>query len=260
MNVNEIRASGLLELYVVGQCSLVERETVEEALKSFPELKNDLYQIGAALENYARLNSVMPSDGLKEKILEEVRGSKGTPPESSRNVENRSASGFQWLCAILGLAVLALGYLLFIAEANRTKIEEEFDLLKVQCDSTQQASDLQFAQLNKLQDQNNEILPITSTDKYAASELYLIYNLQSQQNFVQVKSLPNISDQQSFQLWSLKDGQTPIPLTVFQGDEGFFIPVAFEEDTTTYAITIEPRGGRETPTLENLIGTVNVPV
>ena len=74
----------------------------------------------------------------------------------------------------------------------------------------------------------------------------------------QCRSLPAIASNESYQLWSMKPDQAPIPLTVFQGDEGVFIPVDYEENTGTYAITVESFGGVESPTLENLVATVGV--
>jgi len=79
----------------------------------------------------------------------------------------------------------------------------------------------------------------------------------TKKNFIELKKMPSITSQQSYQLWSLKADVAPIPLTVFQGDENIF-EVAFEEGTGTYAITIEPLGGKESPSLENLVGTISI--
>jgi hypothetical protein len=53
----------------------------------------------------------------------------------------------------------------------------------------------------------------------------------------------------------LKGDLAPIPLDVFESQEGVFIEVKFEENTNVYAITVEPRGGGTVPTLDNLVGT-----
>ncbi|MBK8625039.1 MAG: anti-sigma factor [Saprospiraceae bacterium] len=66
-----------------------------------------------------------------------------------------------------------------------------------------------------------------------------------------------IKSNQAFQLWSLKDGVDPMPLNVF-ADKNTIIPVDFIDQTATYAITIEPKGGSKSPSLDKLIGTMGV--
>ena len=61
-------------------------------------------------------------------------------------------------------------------------------------------------------------------------------------------------------MWSIKANQAPAPLNIFDIPEDGLVEVQFVEGTEVYAITIEPEGGRDTPTLENLIGTVGVTV
>lgn len=259
MDVREIRASGLLEQYVMGTCSRQEIEIVEQALIDFPDLKNDLYQIGAALELYTDSYKIDPSPALKDKILSEARdGTK--PPQSTTTPPSSNSSVYPpWLTALLALGCLGLLYLYITANQNHKTLQDQYDRDRIICDSIQTASDLQFALISDLQNPNNEFLALTPTPKYSETDLTLIYNDDEEINYLQVGNLPSITAQQSYQLWSLKPGINPIPLTVFQGDEGIFIPIDFEDGTATYAITIEQFGGVQSPTLDDLIGTVNVP-
>ena len=48
-----------------------------------------------------------------------------------------------------------------------------------------------------------------------------------------------------------------MPLNVF-ADKNTIIPVDFIDQTATYAITIEPKGGSQSPSLDKLIGTMGV--
>jgi len=260
MDIREIRASGILEQYVLGNCSKQEIEIVERALKDHPELKKDLYEIGNALEQYAKQFKVEPSAHLKEKF---IKSAKGEPTSTSKNTVEPSSTHSNrfpsWLSGLLALGCLGLSYLYFSNSQKHSTLQSEYDNYKILCDSIQAVSDIQYALIGDLQNPNNEIFAIGATPKYSETELFLIYNSVDQKNYLQVQNLPTISNQQSYQLWSLKAGVDPIPLTVFQGDEGVFIPVDFEDGTATYAITIEPFGGVQSPTLDDLIGTVNVP-
>ena len=260
MDIREIRASGILEQYALGNCSKQEVEIVEQALIDFPELKKDLYEIGNALEQYAKQFQVEPSGHLKNELIKSATNSNNPiPPKtdiSNKAPGNRFPS---WLTGLLALGCLGLSYLYFSNSLKQNALQSEYDNYKILCDSIQAASDIQYALIEDLQNPNNQILALGATPKYSETELFLIYNSVDQKNYLQVQNLPTISNQQSYQLWSLKAGVDPIPLTVFQGDEGVFIPVDFEDGTATYAITIEPFGGVQSPTLDDLIGTVNVP-
>lgn len=255
MGITEIRESGLLELYVIGGATTDEIKIVEQALIDYPQLKEDLYEIGGALEVYAKVHQVEPSEGVKEKILKQVSSSRPITDKSSIV----SVGIPSWITYVLAALAGLMFLLYFSTNSKHISLQTEFEKLQIDCDSIQQASEAQYAVLEQLQSPNNEILAFSATEKFEQTELSLIYNAADKQNFIQVKNIPSISNQESYQLWSLKPGVDPIPLTVFQGDEGLFIPVSFEDGTATYAITIENLGGAQSPNLDNLIGTVNVP-
>lgn len=54
----QIRDSGLLELYVIGELDSKQRQEIEYALNLYPQLKTDLIQIERALYIYALANAI----------------------------------------------------------------------------------------------------------------------------------------------------------------------------------------------------------
>ncbi len=112
--------------------------------------------------------------------------------------------------------------------------------------------------LRQLIEPNNKILPFTATPGFASTDLYLHTNKATRRNFIQVRSLPALADNQSFELWAIKPNQAPIPLNVFSQPDNGLIEVTYVDGTEVYAITIEPKGGTASPTMANLIGTVSV--
>ncbi len=264
MGIKELKDSGLLELYVIGDCSNDQLKIVEQALQKYPELKKDLYEIGASLEKYARLSSIVPSSSLKEKVLSEAKNKNepSTNSASSKKQNNSSSDSTKipkWIGSVLAIASLLLGYLYFDARSEFNKLQDDYERYIIACDSIQQAAQMQYALNEQINDSNNTLLAMSATDKYSETDLYIIYNSDRQYSFLQIQNLPQISSDKSFQLWSIKTGLDPIPLTVFQGTEGFVVPIDFEQGTNVYAITIESRGGALSPNLEELIGTVNMP-
>ena len=257
MDIAEIRSSGLLELYIIDQLSPAEKAEVEGYLTSYPELREDLKEIERSLE-FVAMSAARPAPpGLKTKILDEIKNT----PSAGGTGSGGSGTGFLGgglLAAVLGGGLLVMGF--FLVQKNNTvyQLQQVLNTQRDSCDQSTQALNYQLDLLRQLTYPENKILPFQATPGYASTDLYLHYNVVTKRSFIQVRNLPALAANQSFQLWSLKPNQAPAPLTVFDIPSNGLIEVAFEAGTDTYAITIEPKGGRETPTLENLIGTVSV--
>lgn len=246
MTLNEIRESGLLELYVLGELSEKDENIVNEALTEFPELQTDIKEISAALTTYAQANAIPAPNSLYESIESQIKDSK------SNNSGGSSSNSWIWI-----LSVLALGFLSYGIYQNllKSQLAEENQRILVDCEEENDEMREQLDFYQEIHDKENTIYAVAATDKYPETKLYLHKNNATNKNFLQIQNLPEITADQSYQLWSLKANQDPIPLDVFNPEGDAFLEVENVEDTNTYAITIEPRGGRQTPTLENLIGT-----
>jgi len=258
MTIKEIRASGLLELYVVGTLEGEELLQVEKALSQFPELKGDLNTIERSLQTYAQASAISPSPGLKEKILEEARKTpptSGTTPPTDKSKGNLNNGFFLGLIGLLSLLSAFFAYSWFSSNQEMQEMEEKHRIETEACDSIQAASTQQFALYQDLTNPNNTIIPNSEHPKYAETEIYFYHNPVDKKNYLQLSSLPPIDNNtQSYQLWSIIGDDPPRPLDVFQSDEEV-LQVQHIEGTQVYAITIEQKGGVASPTLDDLIGT-----
>ena len=236
----------------MGQLSSAERAEVESYLLTYPQLRNDLREIEKSLELYATSAAIKAPSGLKEKILDEIRN-------NNKNVVVRKTSGM-WpaIAALFGLGLLLLGYLFYQKDNESKQLERQITIMRDTCDATTNELTQQLNVLRQLTLPGNKILSFQATPGFAQTELYLHHNIESGKNIIQVRNLPDIAANQTFQLWSIKANQPPAPLDTFDVPANGLIEVQFVTGTEVYAITIEPQGGSETPTLENLIGTVGV--
>ena len=259
MTPQDIIESGLLELYVLNELSGEDKMVVESALENHPEVKKELTSIEESLEKLANAFGILPSAGLKAEILKNIhengasqKVSKEDLTKKSTNKNSRFIQG--------GLLTLLLGSLLlgayYFTEARNYKgqliAEQE------RCDSLNQEKIIDLNQMKKINNPQNVYIAFTPTEKFQATDITLLYNSVDKSNFLKVNNLPIVAQNKTFQLWSLKEGQDPIPMTTFNPDKGAIIPLDFETGTKTYAITIEAIGGALTPDLTNLIATVNV--
>lgn len=238
--------------------SPAEKAEVEGYLAKHPDLQTELREIERSLELYAMTAAKAAPGGLKDKILNEIRDNTAQGGSSSNPPLQGGSGILKFIATLLGLGVLLFGYLFFQKNNELNSVQDEYSALRDSCAQSTQELTSQLDILRQLTYPDNKILPFTATPGFAITDLYLHHNAVTKRNFIQVRNLPALAANQSFQLWSLKPNQAPAPLTVFEIPSNGLIEVQFEDGTDTYAITIEPKGGRETPTLENLIGTVSV--
>ncbi|MFZ1704692.1 MAG: anti-sigma factor [Saprospiraceae bacterium] len=257
MNTKEYISSGILELYVLGQLSEEECILVEKMSEKHIEVKREIHEISISLEKYGKLNAVTPSPDLFDSIVQQLPDVATDANPGQNNASPSSSTNWQWLTFLFaGISLVSVVMYLW----NINMMESEYKSMKKNlmiCDSIHQASSLQYALIDSIQDPNNKIIPLASTEGFSGTNVYLHYNEVKQKNYLQIYQLPRIDGDHDFQLWSLKPGQDPIPLDVFNSGH-FIIPISFEEGTPTYAITIEPKGGSKVPTLDKLIGTLTI--
>jgi hypothetical protein len=203
---------------------------------------------------YAGSAALKSPAGVKEKILHAIRNN----PEANSNAHSSSFSIWPLATAALALALLLFGYFYFQKDKQTKELRSEITAVKDTCQAKTNELTNQLDLLRQLTEPNNKIIPFTATPGFASTDLYLHTNKATKRNFIQVRNLPGLTENQSYELWSIKPNQPPMPLTVFDKPVNGLIEVAYVDDTAVYAITIEPKGGKTTPTMEHLIGTVSV--
>jgi anti-sigma-K factor RskA len=254
MSLNEIKNSGLLELYVMGQLDGTQEQTVRQWLDEYPELINELREIEAALQQYATIHAIAPSAHIKAQLMDQIK----TTPISGGETGIQNSKGVNFLAAIM-IAVAGVLIAAYVFKNSQYKaLLHAHDAQIAMCDSLMQAHEIRLAMLDQIKDPGTRILPIAATEKYPETNIYFFSNDTQKKNVIQVQHLPQLAENESFQLWSLKGESPPIPLDVFDGSQEALIEVAFVENSNAYAITIEPKGGSQSPNLDKLIGVFSI--
>ena len=273
MDINEIRKSGLLEYYVLGLLSEAEAQKVEGYLVQYPELQADYLEIQRAMQAYAREQGIEPKIDLEQKVVDIVKSNGDTnvvqnKKSISSNAKDKSSSDVKssnddidWkslaLPALLA-AALFFSWYGFTKNAEYTDLQKEYVSYKENCENQLAEIERKRTIYANVNSPDTKTIELTPTDGYQESNLLFHNNTVVQKNYIQIKNLPQIAGNQAFQLWSLKDGVDPMPLTVFKDGDDLIIPVDYEAGTGTYAITIEDEQGASVPTLTRLIGTIGV--
>ena len=75
--LQSILRSDLLEKYLMGTTSDVETLQAESHIAKYPEVRKHYEAMQDNLETYARMNDVVPPEGLKEVVIKRIQNEKG---------------------------------------------------------------------------------------------------------------------------------------------------------------------------------------
>lgn len=268
MNIEEYISSGILEAYVFNELSETEMREVEEMLKKYPELQDELKAIELGLEDMAMATAVQPKSGLKDSILSAITEEEKIEPlptQAEVKVVQMPASPV-WKYAVAASVALAIvsGY---FALDYRAKWKNSSDAYaQLMANNSQMAQ--QYNQVNqKLGDLENDLAVLTNpdfrridmagTDNAKDSYASVFWNQASQELYLNISNLKELAQDQQYQLWAIVDG-VPVDAGVFDWNTEGLIRMKNMSKSAAFAVTIEPRGGSENPSLDQMqvIGNV----
>lgn len=243
----------------MGISSKEESQKVEEYLKLFPELKEELKQIEMSLENYAQVNAVLPSSSIKEKIFNEVF------PDSSKT-ENKEAPVIpittKSVVPLFYKSIAAAVFILLIGSIiiNYSYYNKYHDA----------AQELQIAQ-QKIEQQvksNNAMSEDLSvmTNKYAQPVVLngtpnapdalarIFWMKNTGEVYIDPANLPKVPEGKQYQLWAIVDGK-PVDGGMIKTAKGAYRIQKMKSfgKAEAFAITLEKAGGSPTPTMNEMI-------
>ena len=270
--MEEVKAyieSGILELYVLGQLSAQECNEVEAMAAKHAEIKAEILAIELAMESYAVENAITPSVDLENKILTQLSSTttdkikvepKIVPLYEGANDGKIKALRFA-LVACVALLVISVAALISVYN-KLNSAHDQIASLSTQRD--QFASTVSKLEFNKAGMENR--IAMTETDEWATVKLagvknspkakMLVYWNKNNKNILinyAAMDLPKTDQSHEYQLWALVDGK-PVSLGVF-GENAKEAVKQMEtiEKAQAFAVTIEPMGGSQNPTMEKMV-------
>lgn len=266
MKTKEYIESGILELYAMDALSPEETKEVEANLAQYPELKQELLSIQEGLTLFASTYAQKPKDNLKSRVLNALpfedtkidSNQASVVPIKSENAKiiPMQSGVNKWLAAASVVLLFSTSWLVY---RNTEYSKRIADLETRIATSEQEFADLnaQFtANTNYLADisspETKKIL-LSSKTKNTAENAVVFLNPKEASVLITIDQLAEIPASNQYQLWALVDGK-PIDMGVLNSG-GIFKAKNIPEllDAQAFAITIEKKGGSQTPTLEKLI-------
>ncbi|AGC75623.1 anti-sigma-K factor RskA [Nonlabens dokdonensis] len=260
-NIQDFLDSGLLEQYVIGATEPYQSEEVESFIEKHTEIKFAYDKLQEELQVVSKLYQKQPPENLKSEVLKSIDRST-TPAEAA----NRKASSFSWLnLAAIFIGLIGIAGFLYVNNQNTTL---ETQLSTIEEEQSQLLKQVSFAtkEMSSLEDEI-AYLKSADTDKYIlkgnqkAQTLLATayYNKSTDRGEVEINNLPSLDKDHDYQLWADVDGEM-ISLAVLKKDSKKILDPTIMANASSLNITIEPAGGNDHATVENLVAAVNLRV
>ena len=267
MNIEEYIATGILELYVLGELSTEEAADVEAMAVKHPRIREELNAIEDSLEGFAKSFSKTPPPSVKEKLFAKIESevSQTTLQEEKiiplKDVD-KPAQKFSILpylvAASVTLAVLFAGTTLYYySKWKSTKTE----LIALQQENVEIANNYNKAKLDlrnhenflaAVRDPDSKRIELKGLPNSPDSKVVVFWNSRTNIVFLDPLSLPEPPTDKQYQLWALL-GDKPIDAGVLAStDSGSLQKMKDIGAAEAFAITLEKKGGSPSPTLSAL--------
>jgi anti-sigma-K factor RskA len=94
------------------------------------------------------------------------------------------------------------------------------------------------------------IMKGTANAPEALASVY--WNDSSKEVYLRIQNMKDLTQEKQYQLWAIIDGK-PVDAGVFDGNlAGLLKMKDIARGASNFAVTIEPRGGQQSPTMETL--------
>ena len=265
VNVEQYISSGILEAYVLGELPEQERLEVEKNLKLYPELRKELALIEETQEKLLMKAAISPKPSVKKSLFAKIDASETRAKVVQLPPAEGGIAFWKFAAAASVTVALITSYLAYDYRDKWKKTES--NLAELTAQNQQMATD--YNTVNQRLDQIENDLRVTNNPDFnrillrgtpnAPGALASVYwNEKTKEVFLSIQDLKELAQENQYQLWAIIDGK-PVDAGVFDSNfKGLLKMKDIGTGAATFAVTIEPRGGRQTPTLETMQVAGNV--
>lgn len=265
MNIEEYISSGVLEAYAAGILSDLERKEVEDNLVQHPALRAELLAIEQAQEKFLQKVAIKPSASVKEKLFDFIESSDSDKKIIPLTTNSNTIQFWKYAVAASLSLTLVTSYLAYTYRerwitsvislnnliAQNQQIAQDYNVVNNRISKIEK--DVQI-----LNDPSFKRVVMAGTPNAPEAMAVVYWNEESKEVYLSLQSMRELSQENQYQLWAIVDGQ-PVDAGVFDGNlAGLLKMKDIGIGAGAFAVTIEPRGGKTSPTLETMqvVGTV----
>ena len=254
--------SGVLELYVAGVLSEEENKEVYKLIQQYPEILQEVLNIEAAIVKLTAEASPTRSAGMYDVILKRLGVATKAKHEDDKEV-SISKPSYSWVTYTGWAAAIILGLgLIWTLNQNKTletkisRVETEKSTLELEIEYSNKNLIATQNLLNILRDKNMISVPLGGQGEFANSYAKVYWNQEENSIYLDAQGLPDPPEGKVYQVWSLKlEPLTPTSLGTldnFTNNENKVFALSNDNISEAFGITLEPKGGSATPTMDQL--------
>ncbi|MBT8394759.1 MAG: anti-sigma factor [Flavobacteriaceae bacterium] len=250
--------SGLLEKYVVGDTNDAENNIVENFISEYPEVQSKYELLQDNLEIISKLNAVdAPKDSLNF-ILNSLDENKVIHFHTHTKRVSIWYSIAASAAAILFATTAAFFFLQNqqLIDENQVVVEEIFDL-RSDIENNNSKLESVMKQFMRLNNPETEKYIIRGNRRAKNLKTVAYINPKEKTSMIEVVSLPQLPEEQCYQMWAqLQDKM--VNLGILDAANTDLRTIPYTENALGFEITIEPKGGNETATIENSVANIKL--
>ena len=259
MNLKDYIASGVLEAYLLGELSEAQASEVKAMADKYPEIRSELKSIEETLELMAENTAIAPPAHLKQGLLQKIQKDPHGGLKEHSPARSGATNTFKYLMAAsIALAVMSSGtaYIFWSkwqsAENRINDLLAQNQVLTENFNAASHQLERTTGDIGILTDKDYRKVVMNSVTTSESSAV-VYWNPEENSVYLSVSFLPVPAEDKQYQLWALVDGQ-PMDAGVFDMPESSQALLLMKSmgEADAFAITLEPRGGSEAPTLEDL--------
>lgn len=261
MDKKKIIEDGLLELYLLGELSHKEQLAVEDALQKDNSLKEIYDGMEEDFQKMAFENAVEPPPSVKASLKQTLESSAEEPVvRNLKNTNSESQRSYFPIAAAASLAVLFALSSFWLYNRWQTSENSFLDLQEQTSDLQDRLNDLEknYQDTDKKYRQINDpnVIPLLLVGNQVSpnSQAVAYVNHKTKEVVVNPQGLQNLEADKTYQMWADVEGEM-IDMGIVSNEQDF-ITLKYIDKAESFNITIEPAGGNDHATVENLVANV----
>ena len=260
MNIQEIIESGIIELYVMNALPEDEAMQVAALAVTHPEIRAEIEDVEAALQNYTQAQAVAPNPELKDLILKRIHGDLPQNQLSSSNqyietpklpVEKDNTSGRRTAIWIWAATVAIAGIAFLFQNMNHKKQLTECSVENAKLIENQKLVVELTRKLDILRDADTKEIEMKGSKISPLSKVLVYWNAKEKATLLSIQNLPAPPKGKQYQLWAIVN-KKPVDAGVFVYDITAVQPMKAFEKAEAFAVSLEPLGGSVSPTVNDI--------
>lgn len=245
--VHQFLQSDILERYLLGETSTEEYLRVERYLALYPEVRDAYGELQENLEAYAKMYAQKAPENLKGRIMAKLRQ------------EKKWGNTFRWAIAASFVALFSIAASYFFYDQNKS-LQEKNSMVSTQIKNLEMDMKVQLEDLRNqyivLNNPNTKRLSIQGNKKARDLKAIAYINPVKKLSYINVSHLPQLPKEQCYQMWTEVNGEL-VSLGIIKAfaDPKQMLALPYGDNAVSY-ITIEPKGGNRTPSIENIVANI----